>query len=663
MLGSALGQHPLGSENTGQSLGAVTLALALAQPNVAPVFLFEVTCGKFAPWWTSYSGSTYYTPETDQAIQFNLNGSPLTLAASIAAVESTPGTWYADGTNVYMQMPDSSDPSNRTAVLQYFLQFYWSDQHRDVNNIFWEGRVKDLPSLDLAINTDFTDPDQTSTGQISLQNTDNFFATRKDDRYYQWGAGNTVVYMGTTSLPWSQFQQIITQANTSMSTNGKLAVLNIAGMKTRLDVMYPLNFYTLAQYPNIRASDIGRCIQVVLGKCLGAEAVCIDATNRIFQMAGHPIVSIDAVRVQAASGGNVWNQVTPVSTNLALAQFTLSSGNWVNGQAVVCDLRGLAKTDGSGTLMENPSDQVLYLVGQTGATNINATSFAAAYTYFDQGYTVGPAGGQPNPLYRVTERCMGLYLDSQTSMLDTINSMCQHVRAYFFSDLNGMLQFVPFRLQQAKLLPLITDPDILGNWQELEPDTSTPLLSSFTCNYAGHKLENYVSTATVARVKNQYIRQGINGNSLTTVTDSLDSFFYNQVDATEYAGWQVNQDDLAPIQYQFDLKWSPWLWMCSNQVYMTFAEENINRVLEIIEMDINLTDRKVTVTAQTLRGMDNCSGFWVGDGETTPLGNPLEWNGQERPYKTLNTGTWETDQGYAMTTPTAVTDYHVSTLS
>jgi hypothetical protein len=656
VLGGTFGQDPLGSLNAGQALGLQTLRQFLTQAHVAPIYLFDVSCPKYAPWWQTDS-TAYKTPETDSVVGCTVNGTALTAAANEAAVIATAGTWYWDGAYVYAHLSDGTDPNDPANVVQYTLKFYWSDRNYDLNGHYWEGRIKDLPSLNLRVEPTFQASAQTGGGSIVLINTDNWFNTRKDDRYYQWSAGQVVIYMGAEGLGYDQFVPIATQGLAGLAATGdKNVQLDMVETKDRLNVMYPLTFYGYGSYPNLRKEDVGRCIQTVYGTVYGAEAVCIDTTNRIFKMAGHAVVSIDAVRVNQAGGGNVWVQVNPTAFNLAAGQFTLAGADWTLGQKVVADVRGKAKSDG--TLMENPADQVQDLLSQIGFSNINANSFADAWSYYDVGYTAGPAGGQPNPLYRVTRCRLGLYLDKQDTILKLVNRITTQIRAYFFSDALGRVQLVPFKLKRAKDLTLVTDPDVLSNWKEQQPTAADQKLSSYTVNYANHAAEGYISSSSYTRVKNQLIRA-----RPAAVSDSFDSDFVASSDALELAQWMVNNSDLAPIAYTYTGKWQPFVWMPADQVALSQTEEGLQKVLEITGVTINLGTREVSIMAATRRGFDQCPGFWVGDSETTDKGNPLTWDGTERQYKTNNTGTWSTDQGFAMTSPTSADDKRVSTWS
>jgi hypothetical protein len=634
-----------------------TLAQALAQPNVAPVLLYQVTCGRWQPFWNTYSGSTYSQAEPDTVTDFRVNGVSLgAMAASIATVQATPGSWYWDGASVYVQLADSSNPNNHTYTLQYILTFRFAEKNCDVNNLYWEGRVLQLPSLSTRIETDFNTRTQSGGGQMTLNNADNFFSLRKDDRYYQWTAGMVSIYMGAVQLPWAQFVQLANMRISMLSFDDpKVALLDIVEVKQAIDTQFPLVPYDYTTYPNLRKDDVGRYIQTIYGQVYGVEAVCIDVTNRIFQLAGHAITALQATRVNQPSAGNVWNTVTPASVNLTTAQFTLNSGDWAYGQYVVCDVQGKPKADG--TLMENPSDQIKDLLAQVNTTNINAASFTAAYNFYDVGYTNPPNGTRPNPTYRVTRCAVGLYLDGQDSILNIINKITSHARCYFFADIGGNFRLVPFKVQESRNMNTLTDPDVV-DFQEQGVDATTDFLSSFSVTYGNRPKENYCQQVTYKRPKNQYLR-----NQPMPVADSFDSLFYKAADALEYAAWNVNYYDLAPRSFTVTTKWACFTWQPGDQFYLNYTEENLAVVLEIQEVELDLLEHQVILTCGTVRGFQNCPGFWISPSDTCPDGSGMTWNGANRAFKTLNTGTYMSPTDFAMAVPTDQTDHHVSVYS
>jgi Chitobiase/beta-hexosaminidase C-terminal domain len=69
--------------------------------------------------WSAYSGATYRAPYTGTASKGFVDSlysqtTPLGRTTSIAAVISTPGTIYSDGTYVYINLPDGSNPASHT---------------------------------------------------------------------------------------------------------------------------------------------------------------------------------------------------------------------------------------------------------------------------------------------------------------------------------------------------------------------------------------------------------------------------------------------------------------------------------------------------------------------------------------------------------------------
>lgn len=626
----------------------MTLAADLSKAVAAPVFLAEVTCGLYCPCWEVHSGSAYKLAVTDKVSAVAVNGVALTLGSSAANVVSNAGRWYWDGDYVYVRLADSSDPNVPATVVMATLTFYWADKTIELDGHYWEARLVDIPSLSFRIESDFKTTPQTSGGKLGLQNVDRFFDSRKDRDLYRWDFGTCVLRMGTEGLAWADYVKMATWDNRNITADDLRVVLDLVEPKSRLKREFPLEVYGYASYPQMAKEDVGRAVQQAYGWIYGAEAVCIDVAARQFKVAGHAIGGYEAFRVKDSTGLDTWNLVNAATTNTSNGTFTLASADWQYGQTVVVDFRG--KLNGDGSLMENPADIVEDILTELGETDLDTAAFAAAHAWFDVGYY------PPDVLDRYTICAPSLYLDDPDEALDIISSICRDTRCYIMANADGEFAFKPFKLQQAKNLVRIQDGDLLEFKEEGDP--SPRKISKVVVNYGHRRREEWCQTVTYERAKNQYTRdQG------SAVTEALDCLFHRSADAQALAEWYVNTKDLCPLEYSITLKWGAMLWTQGDQVYLTYEERGLTKVLEVVELKHNLSGASTAIKATNVRGFDGIQGFWVADADTTGSGASLAWSSTEQPYKRFNSGHWHDANDFAVSSSPTVADRRVSVWS
>ena len=127
----------------------------------------------------------------------------------------------------------------------------------------------------------------------------------------------------------------------------------------------PPAVFDLITYPDLDPQDAGKPIPLAWGSCDNVPVVCTNELEvtpasysfKLCDTTFHAIKAIDAVRVNGVA-------VTPASTTLATATFTLATTDYEPGQTVTADIRGY---ESGGALIENALDVVADLLEDFGS--------------------------------------------------------------------------------------------------------------------------------------------------------------------------------------------------------------------------------------------------------------------------------------------------------
>ncbi len=632
-----------------------TLTEALARPTASPIFLAEVTCGRYEPAWVPYGfDATYYVFQGDEVVRVTHNGSNLTQQASRAATQANPGSFYwdTDGELCYIHLADGSDPSDPANTIETFLLYRFSDAPTDIGGYLWDQRLLGLPGLSTRIPDSFNGTVQVGGGRMDFNNLDHFFDQDFNTmgnlivpgRIGQnWDAGKTVLKMGAAGLPWNEFQTLATFFNAAHSYNEKRFSLELKERKTLLDRPFPLRLYTADEFPRIRAQDVGRAQQYAFGNIYGVNPVCVDTEAREFRVADHPIVTFNGCRVRNAETG-LWEDVNFLSVDEPNALFTLDSADWSDGQDIVVDFSGWSRDNGK--LADNPMEQIRAMVEALGES-VDEDAYEEARSWYDLGYRHHDATN------RITIRRTSLYLDTQGNGLESIQKLLQNARAYLLVTAEGLFELKVFRNYQASGLELVQDElDTLGEGLKREAaSTSTGTkVTKASVYYRIRGAEGIRSVYTHEATPQQYKRD-LRQPSIVT----FESLFAD-VDSAKYlAECLVNEHRVDQAIYSCTMKWRPFQWRVGQHLHVISERHGLDQVLEILECSINLTKREVGLRLGNLRGFEESSGFWTQESDQTPSGEELDWVAQtlgqaidpENQYRRHQTGIWHNDNNQA----------------
>ena len=641
MLGNLyLGNSKLGDVSADfVDVPVLTLADVLASGRVKPFYLATVSVAKFLPLWTLESGTTWQIGETDNVTDVKVNGVALTPLNSIATVNSTAGSWFWNGTTLYIHLSDATDPNSGANIVNGFLTFYFSSDALEINGRYWESRIQSFPGTSIRIEEDFGGISQISGGSIKLNNEDSFFDSRFD---YQWDAGETFLQMGAEGVAFNNYKTLGTFLNRKKTKTDKDFTLQLKEITSRGKDVIPNTFYSRDEFQFLNEDDVGAPIQLAYGTILGGKPVAINRNTRTFQVAGHPIKSFQGVKVLT---DQTWNTVNFTTTDLINAQFTLDVSDWDGDQAVSVDFQGRINPDGS--LMDNASDMIKDILEQTGETKIDIPSFEASKLALEVGFVF------QNSTQRVNARIPSIYLFEETDVLSVVSDINKICGGYLKTTPEGLYSWTVFRARRGADLPTFTDADIESF---IVNDKDVREVSKLTVRYAERLQEGRRQSLTVERVKNQY-----NRDEAGPVIETVDLKTIDTAIAKQVADRMLTLGEHQSISYSFTVKWGAFLLDAGDQIHLIYDRHGLDVILEVIEWKPTIGDKStVKLTVGNLHGFSDRSGFWSLSTETTPEGNSLDWNANERKYKRQNAGHWHNANGFATNTPTDTKDYQTT---
>ncbi len=622
-----------------QAVAPKTLAQVLDGGRVKPFYLATVSVAKFLPLWILDTGSTWRIGETDNVTDVKVNGIQLSPQNSVATVNSNPGSWFWDGTTVYIQLSDSTDPNTEVNVVNAFLTFYFSQDSVDTNGRFWEGRIQSLPGTSIRIEENFGGLSQISGGTIKLINNDGFFDLRFG---YQWDAGETVLQMGAEGIPFSEFKTLGTFLNTGKSKTDESFSIKIKEIKSRGEDVIPNTFYTRETFSLMNEDDVGRPIQLAYGTILGGRPVVIDRQTRTFKVAGHGIKSYQGVKVLT---DQTWNTMSFASTDILNGEFTLNAVDWDGEQEVSVDFEGRLLPNGE--LMDNASDMVKDMLEQVGETRIDAAAFSAAKAELEAGFIF------QNSDRKVNTRIPSIYISEETKVLDVIKKINMICGGFLKTSATGEYSWNVFSAQRGGSLPVFSDAEI-ENFSVGVSDVRE--LSKLTVRYGERIQEERRQAVTLERTKNQF-----NRNEEGPVVQTVDLNTNDTATTKQVGGRMLTLGEHQSISYSFTVKWGAFLLDAGDQIHLIYDRQGIDSILEIIEWKpIIGAKSEVKLKVGNLRGFDNKSGFWSLSTERTTTGASLDWSARERNYKRQNACHWHNANDFATNSPTDSEDYQTT---
>ena len=367
-------------------MSIMTFAGLISTPGTKKIFLVEIQPSQKITGWVLYSGSIYrYEVGTIHVQSITEDGVTLTEKTSIAAIAA--GSWYYDGTYIYLQST-SGTPYQNIIVAKYKL--YYGTEAKIFNDYYYEPFVAGIPKIVQDKPELYWGISIISNGTVKLYNDrghfDNIFES------YAWENAEIVVLIGGEDLPYTEYESQFNGkiVKKSMTTGG--IVLDFEDRKKEIENSLPLNRFTKAVYPNLDSEDVGKPIPYLWGTCYRVPVVCTNRAEitstynfKLCDTSTHSINAISTVYVED-------KEVAATSTNMTAATFNLPSTIYTSGDAVSADVIGYM----SGTVISNPIDiqqeitELLGIVDGDWDTTARAAARAEAENNFaDIGLFVG----------------------------------------------------------------------------------------------------------------------------------------------------------------------------------------------------------------------------------------------------------------------------------
>lgn len=322
----------------------MTVAQAIVHPTATVNILAEITAGIWVRAWVadgtytnSYKVDLRFTngngktnSHTVTAVSWN-RSTALTAQSSASAVNSNAGSWYHDGTYLWVR-PVSG--SIFDATVQATVKFYVGVNQKVLNSIYWDPRIESAPSISQRIEAVFGDVGQVGGGTLALKNADGFFNQLEG---LQWNAGTVTLKVGVDlpggDMAWADYETLATWRIEDWQDDGDSFELKLVEPKSRVKAKIPIDVFSRDDYPNIDDQHVGKPIPIAYGANYGVEPICVNPGTKTFKVAGHAIKGFDAVRlkksrieiVTRSTTGSEWLPVSATVRRFYIADETIKS--------------------------------------------------------------------------------------------------------------------------------------------------------------------------------------------------------------------------------------------------------------------------------------------------------------------------------------------------
>lgn len=623
----------------------MALSDVIANPNIKPVFIAELTAGVWFKNWVATSGrSITYDVSTALSISsVEEDGTALTERASVGDVDSNAGSWFHDtAAGTLYVSATTGTPYGKT--IQAFADFNFSSRGKVLNNLYYDPRIKDVPSVTMRIEPRFSDVGQTGGGQMVLANEDGYFDNLDG---LQWDAGDVVIKFGAdrgaSVMDYADYENFGTYRALDWSLDDESFTINLGELKANIDRDIPFEVFDRSTYPTIDESFLGEVIPRAYGVIFGAEPIIIDVGLKKFKVANHAIFDFVDVRVEDEDG--ILQQSAFASVDKANGQFTLGD-DWETGRAVAVDFVGRVRSDGKP--MINPSDVVKDLLEYAGETSrLNTPSFTAAYNALDV--------GEDRYKQRTTARKMGIYIREAKNLLDLISEINTHAGSYLYVNQSGQYTFGVWTPSVGEGLQVFDQSEQLA-WTSETFNSEIP--SKVVVQYARRDVDEFWQSLSVERDEFQYAH-----DQPAARVKEVETFFYDTADARAFAQSVLNMEGRPLKLHRVTLPWKGFTLFPGDQIRLTDTRRAVDLVVEVLEINVSLLEGAANLVCGDMRGLSSEPGFWVADAATLPShlstetgygAGALTWNASWsdaiKTWAKQNVGYWTDANGFATTT-------------
>lgn len=617
-------------------------------PDVKLFYAAEITAGKVLHGFTESASLDYIALTEEYLDDVKVNGVSLTSVADSSTCQSTVNSYAYPGDGklyVHIEVLGAYVGANDSSLsVVAYPKFYFSSEDIPLNDMFYQGRIKDIPKISFRVENDFSGVGQISGGSMTLINADGFFDARSS---YNWDAGKTVLKAGAVRatkyidgyrMPYADYVTLATWTNKGTQKTDLGFQLNLFESKDKVRRDIPFETYDIETYPAIKDGCQGEPIPIAYGQIYGAKAVCINTATKLFKLCSNAITGIDAVRV---SSNSYYDSV--VITSIDEANATFIYADWDGESTVTCDFKGKPGTDGF--MIENASDIIKDLLAYIGETDIDAASFASAKAYLLNGTRdIGSTAYFRNP---------SVYVSSVEDAFDVISSITESTMSYLFCGSDGKYNFKVFAPTMGDTLTTITDIDITSFKEKVRDDDK---FTSYKIGYSTRIDEGWHQTVTGSNAKKRYERNETKDIQKT----KEDSLLYNTDDATRFGERFIEQNGSGIIDYEVTVKAIGLQIGPGDNIHLVYTRHGLDKILEVTSVNKNLTKNQTVLTLSNMRGLEDRSGFWKDATDVLParfagetgygtgsLTWSASWSDTLNNWARQNSGYWTDANGYA----------------
>lgn len=667
----------------------MTFNTAVAERSGNMVVCITANPGVWLRAWVADLANSFKTPFkfTPSSVLWNAT-TALTLQSSAATVNSNAGSYWTDGTYIYVRPP--SGQSIYSGTIQAIVPQYFSNYPKNYSGTQYDARIKSTPSISQRIEARFGGVAQIGGGTVTLINSDGYFDSKMD---WQWDAGLVTIKLGLdidgSVATTSDLQQIAVWAVDQHSKTQEGFTLRLVDSRTRIKAKIPVDTFTRTAFPNIEPSEEGKTIPTVYGKVLGVKPTAVDPALKQFKVASHAVTSFDGVRIkqeidelfsvyfvdflpytsplyrkylpsveilQVKNNGALLAKVDSVGDCSAnansyyyaeswlyinvgtnsigiLAEYQRKSSRWVASSFSSYDLSSATFILGvDWSIGQDVSVDFTGKSGSTGPEIIQDLLTVAGETAINtSSFTTAKAAfivGTDSYNVSTCKMCLGLNIDKPRELAQIIGDINAVAHTFVYSDSSGNFSIGAFEPKPVALVYSISDLDLIDITDSMEP---ADVANSFVTNWAKYTQEDYSQTYTHTR------SEGINlHNQPEDIIVEKDVPFTDEADAILYTQRTSLMRSRPLRKLTVTLHWKGWLFGLGDQVSLNFKARGIAGKFEVIERTADVVSSRIRLVLGDLRGFGDSVGFWVADAPTLPTafaaltgygsGSAASWN-------------------------------------
>lgn len=668
----------------------MTVSEAIANSVARPIVLAEVTAGIWCRAWVvdgtytnTYKVTTSFTDRAGVVHSHNVvsvacdHVTTLTQKTSVAAVDASAGSWYHDGTYLWVR-PPTADIFALAVVAT--VKFHFANSEKTLNDIYWEPRIASAPSVSQRIEGTFGEVTQVGGGTFDFYNNDGFFSELEG---LFWDAGTVTLSIGVDTpageMAWADYEVLATWRIKEWSDDGDKFSVELLEPKARIKTKLPSATFTREDYPNIDEDKVGATIPMAYGYISGAVPICVDPGTKRFVIAGHAIKAYEGIRIKKDRAELVSRTTTGeewlyISANVR--RFYLADEN-----IKVVTLDGTVLTEendvaslGSGEFAYVENFVYVYAASWSGSTSVVIQSEQHTGSWITSNFeTIDPSSGEftLGVDWTVGEEVVvdfygkvdsgGNYIENPIDIIEDLLTVAGETNLNSASFASARAKFVLgtdennaevnvmrpsiFQADQAEIQSIIGDVLRLCRSYMYSNNTGEYYVGVFSPSQ-GESLAEIDDSEIVSldkRFSADELVTDVNAEYLRRELESVSQSVNETAEELQFAHDQpvpaVNTEEL-PTAFERDARYwaQAFLFMSGNpvakhqlvtvwkhmrispgdQIVINSTAYRTNSAYEVLEKRLDLNGLKVTLVLGEMRAFKDSPGHWVNDTDVLP---------------------------------------------